>query len=682
MHFIGQCVKSLRDMRLQAKLALAVILMVAMVIGTGFVGLLSVREIHHDVSVLTEVASPLVATTGEINDAVQEAYISTLELLTFQDLQRVEKCSSLLAEQEKRIDAKITHLGRILNREDLHRKSEKLTAASNEFFRSAREMVAAFSEKISKDTAKLELFESRRREIDAALSELLKRTETDLNRNEDQARTLAQSGNATLESMLAIIDEMFGQEVYMAQGASAIQNYSIQVRDLAREYIGERDGGRLSDLEKNIEDAINRAGSRLKKLQSRARKPEDKKTVTKLMEDFAGLKSILFSDAGLFSLHRGFLEAAARVDRMKEKLASVSKQLGAASDEIAAMAAGISREAETAGSKTVGAAKTNSGLAVLFGVVVGALSGGLISRSITGPVRRLVRSLTESADQLASASSQVSLSSNILAQGASEQAAALEETSSSLEQMSSMTTQNAQSAGQARKLMEDMDIIIRQARQSMDELTLSIQEISGASRETQKIVKTIDEIAFQTNLLSLNAAVEAARAGESGAGFAIVADEVRGLARRAADGARNSSALIDTTMRKVKEGSNLVERTNQEFGRVAITVAESGKLAADIALASTEQAQGIEMINRSVSEMDKVTQQNAANAEESASASEQMLAQAHQLREFVVGLTALTGGTKKDLKHSERKEATKGNAECTPLLPGLPAAASPNDTGF
>jgi len=161
-------------------------------------------------------------------------------------------------------------------------------------------------------------------------------------------------------------------------------------------------------------------------------------------------------------------------------------------------------------------------------------------------------------------------------------------------------------------------------------------------------VKTIYEIAFQTNLLALNAAVEAARAGEAGAGFAVVADEVRNLAMRAAEAAKNTSNLIEGTVKKVKEGSELVGKTDAEFREVALSVGKSGELVGEISAASLEQAQGIEQINKAVSEMDKVVQQNAANAEEAASASEEMNAQAYQMNEVVGALRALVDGSKGD----------------------------------
>jgi methyl-accepting chemotaxis protein len=266
------------------------------------------------------------------------------------------------------------------------------------------------------------------------------------------------------------------------------------------------------------------------------------------------------------------------------------------------------------------------------------------ARSIARPINRAVRMLNDSADQFTSGSGQVAASSQSLAEGAAESASAIEEASSSLEEMAAMTRKNADSANQADALMKEANQVVNRADQSMTDLTVSMEDISNASEETSKIIKTIDEIAFQTNLLALNAAVEAARAGEAGAGFAVVAEEVRNLAMRAADAAKNTADLIEGTVKKIKEGSDLVTKTNEAFSAVATSAAKVGELVAEIAEASSEQAQGIDQINTGINEMDKVTQQNAANAEESASASEEMSAQAEQLKDISVELVEIVGG--------------------------------------
>ncbi|HOI75193.1 MAG TPA: methyl-accepting chemotaxis protein [Syntrophales bacterium] len=277
--------------------------------------------------------------------------------------------------------------------------------------------------------------------------------------------------------------------------------------------------------------------------------------------------------------------------------------------------------------------------------VVGVL---FFARSISRPITHSADQLGEAAQQVSAAAGEVSASSQSLAEGASEQAAALEETSSSLEEMSSMTKQNAGNASQADALMKQANTVVKKANDSMEHLTSSMREITAASEETSKIIKTIDEIAFQTNLLALNAAVEAARAGEAGAGFAVVAEEVRNLAMRAAEAAKNTSGLIEGTVKKIREGSDLVGKTSEAFSEVAVNSAKVGELVGEIAAASSEQAQGIDQINKAVAEMDKVTQQTAANAEESASASEEMNAQAEQMKQVSMELLTVIGGSSSD----------------------------------
>jgi methyl-accepting chemotaxis protein len=278
------------------------------------------------------------------------------------------------------------------------------------------------------------------------------------------------------------------------------------------------------------------------------------------------------------------------------------------------------------------------------GTALALLLGIYLAVSITRSVSRVVEGLGEASDLVSTASSQVSAASQQLAEGTSEQAASIEETSSSLEEMSSMTKQNADHAGEANSLMAETTAVVSKANDSMSELAASMVEISKASEETSKIIKTIDEIAFQTNLLALNAAVEAARAGEAGAGFAVVAEEVRNLAMRAADAAKTTTNLIEGALKQIKHGSEVAERTRVEFHQVSANSTKMSELVGEIAAASNEQAQGIEQVNKAVSEMDKVVQQNAANAEETASASEEMNAQARQMREFVENLVSIVGG--------------------------------------
>ena len=289
------------------------------------------------------------------------------------------------------------------------------------------------------------------------------------------------------------------------------------------------------------------------------------------------------------------------------------------------------------------ASLTMSILVLAIAIAVSILLSLLIAKIVTGPIHKTIEVIhriaegdltqkiavtaTDEIGELAQSVDSMRMkmgdavggaveTSQALSEAASEQAASIEETSSSLEEMSSMTKSNAAGTAKANGLMTGAMETIEKANASMDRLTVSMRDIAGASEETQKIVKTIDEISFQTNLLALNAAVEAARAGEAGAGFAVVAEEVRNLALRAADAAKNSSGLIADIVGKIRAGEQLVKTTNQEFGEIKASSQKVVELMGGIAAASEEQSQGIDQISTAIQQMNTVTQKNAANAEE------------------------------------------------------------------
>jgi methyl-accepting chemotaxis protein len=315
---------------------------------------------------------------------------------------------------------------------------------------------------------------------------------------------------------------------------------------------------------------------------------------------------------------------------------------------------------------------------VLTGLIFLALTVPLVllfSRSISGPIRRIADRLNNVSAELASSSTQVASASQNLAEGASEQASSLEEMSSSMEEMSSMTRRNADNAKEAKSMMDEAENIVTDVDRHMNSLAKAMTAVAASSEETAKILKTIDEIAFQTNLLALNAAVEAARAGEAGAGFAVVAEEVRNLALRASEAAKNTSTLIENTMDDVRNGTRLTDATKESFRRNMDITMKMGSLIDEIAAASDEQVRGIEQVARAVVEMDKVTQETAANAEESASASEEMNAQAVAMREAVRDLAGVIGGGHGDAPVHDGDAAPSMPAAAR-RLPALPPSAA------
>jgi methyl-accepting chemotaxis protein len=294
-------------------------------------------------------------------------------------------------------------------------------------------------------------------------------------------------------------------------------------------------------------------------------------------------------------------------------------------------------------------------IALVFAVV------WLLTGSLIRNVRGIAVSLTSGAEQTTSAAAQVSASSQSLAEGASEQAASIEETSSSLEEMSSMSKKNAEHTEKCKGWMGEAKVVVEEVDKLLNETAVSIQEINRSSEATGKVIKTIEEIAFQTNILALNAAVEAARAGEAGMGFAVVAEEVRSLAQRCAQAAKETGVLIESATNAARKGSQLTLSTQEAFKRNMVNAAKVGGAVEEISAAVNEQSQGISQINTAVSQMDKVTQSNAANAEESAAAAEELNAQAETLRHSVAELLKLVEGQglseKRPAIKSEMKQA-------------------------
>jgi methyl-accepting chemotaxis protein len=311
-------------------------------------------------------------------------------------------------------------------------------------------------------------------------------------------------------------------------------------------------------------------------------------------------------------------------------------------------------------------------VAVIFGILYAFIS----IRKITNVMRGVITGIREGSEQVSSAATQMSSASQSLAESSSEEAATLEETSSSLEEMSSMTRQNADSSRQALELVTSAQHNMSASGESMKKLSESMQQIETASRETQKIIKTIDEIAFQTNLLALNAAVEAARAGDAGAGFAVVADEVRNLARRAADSAKSTTEIIEGTMNRVTIGGKLVVEVNDRFKSVETDTSSLATLMASISNASDEQAKGIEQISTATSDLDKAIQSNAANSEETAASSEELNAQALSLQDFVAQLVVIVDGESSIGAGSPTSYASKQNHSDLSVAPS--ASASPS----
>jgi len=265
-------------------------------------------------------------------------------------------------------------------------------------------------------------------------------------------------------------------------------------------------------------------------------------------------------------------------------------------------------------------------------------------RSTNRALLSVVSDLSGGAGQVASAATQIASSSQALAQGSSEQAASLEETSSSSEEINSMARKNTENTRSAAEMVGSLQAKFAATNRSLDETVAAMQELNGSSEKISKIIKVIDEIAFQTNILALNAAVEAARAGEAGMGFAVVADEVRNLAQRSAQAAKDTASLIADSIARSRDGKAKVDQVAAAIRGIAQDSTKIQELVDEVNVASQEQSRGTEQVAKAVTQMEQVTQRAAAGAEESASASEELTAQASALKDVVKRLTGMVGG--------------------------------------
>ncbi|HEX3046358.1 MAG TPA: methyl-accepting chemotaxis protein [Bacillota bacterium] len=316
------------------------------------------------------------------------------------------------------------------------------------------------------------------------------------------------------------------------------------------------------------------------------------------------------------------------------------------------------------------------GLGTIFSIIT--------SRGISRPFNSSIKNLSAGVEQVASASAQLSSSSQQLSSGSAEQAAALEETSTTLEESASMIQQNSEHTKQAALLAKQARDLSDKGNQEMQEMISSMGELKKSSTQIAKIIKVIDDIAFQTNILALNAAIEAARAGEAGMGFAVVAEEVRNLAQRSAQAAKDTTAIIESNIELSDKGTQVVELVKDSLAEIALQTKKVSELMEEIAAASLEQYQGIEQVNKAITQVEVVTQQNSSTAEENAAASEELNIQSQNILGNVRRLSVLINGQKGVIKndadldyHTEPIPASPALKASSARIPGAKAAFHP-----
>ncbi len=291
-----------------------------------------------------------------------------------------------------------------------------------------------------------------------------------------------------------------------------------------------------------------------------------------------------------------------------------------------------------------------------------------LSTSLSEQISKIVASLKLFSEEVSTTSEQMSSSSWSISEGASEQASTLEEISSSLEQMASMSHQNADNASVMEKLSVTSKSSSELGYEKMNDITNAMKEIAKGSAEMKKIIKNIQEISFQTNMLSLNAGVEAARAGEQGRGFAVVAEEVRNLARKAVDFAKSTDVLITDTTSKIAQMTTMSQEASNSFEEILTVTKKVNELAAEVAAATREQSQGISQITTSITDMDKVVQENSANAEEGAAMSKGLNTNVVSLEKMIMELASIIGIENQTPNHSSENKHKVKSLPKTPMI--------------
>jgi methyl-accepting chemotaxis protein/methyl-accepting chemotaxis protein-1 (serine sensor receptor) len=327
------------------------------------------------------------------------------------------------------------------------------------------------------------------------------------------------------------------------------------------------------------------------------------------------------------------------------------KTISPVMDELQKRAADLGhsgRQRQENGSREVEAAiDSTEWLSVALGLAV--FSAGIVAwlviARLVGSLKRITRSLSSGARQVAGSAAHVSSASASLAQGSSEQAASLQQTSASTEEINSMARRNTENSLATATIVGNTAQQFVATNQALSQMVSAMEEINSSSGKISRIIKVIDEIAFQTNILALNAAVEAARAGEAGLGFAVVADEVRNLAQRSAQAAKDTAALIEESIAKSHGGRARVDSVSRAIRDVTEAASKTKSLVDEVSAGSQEQARGIEQIAQTITQMDRVTQQTAAAAEQTAAAAEELKSESQLLHDLSADLTALVGSS-------------------------------------
>ncbi len=642
--------KGSQQMKLGTKLFLYFLVLTFIVVVSGGAGFFFIGAIKSKVTVLTDVASPLTRSTGELSKKIEAVNAKVMDLLRAKDSSQLQEQVALIENDVKLTNEGLTAMAALASKEKINLDTQGLTSLMQATAAPISELALIQKQKIEgkkEISTIIESFEKKQRELNELLAKFSSASLAAINEKEELARTLRLSGDATLDKMGEFIAELFEKDFALVQETGKLQK---AFSDMAMAYVDYLKSVKAEEFDtyKNLFEKAGKRAEKSIKTMNRFTVSEDaKRNAQALADGLDALNKMILAENGLFAVHTKIVAVEADVVRLEDVLEKTIAEFTAGLEKAYKTSDTINQEAQKTTTSTVSLARNSIGLVVVVGAILGILCLVFVPRMIAGQLKRIVDVLSQSAISVTYSSEQVASTSLELSEGAAEQAAALEQSSASLEEMASMARQNSENAAQTAGHMKGARSIVEQTSLVMKSLTSSMTETAKASDETSKIVKTIDEIAFQTNLLALNAAVEAARAGEAGAGFAVVAEEVRNLAMRAADASKNTSVLIEGIGKRIKDELVLVQKSNDSFTEMTESIIKVEKLVNEIDVASSEQAKGIEQVSRGVTEMDRVTQTNAANAEKSSASADEMNSEAKQLDAVVNDLLLLVEGTAK-----------------------------------
>jgi methyl-accepting chemotaxis protein len=475
-------------------------------------------------------------------------------------------------------------------------------------------------------------------------------------------------GSSSLGAQVGSITKVEARKQFLAGEINTVtsdfiaEERGILVRGLLKEQ------AKMDEYNQDFRDSSALLKKRVDELALLAETADGRRLVAELQNNFDSISQIHEKVYRLAS--SGQMDGA--VQMVKDTLMPLALQMSTAGERTVTLQQDMlekaAKSAESSVSRTRWTTIFMIGLSLLVGVSV-----VYVVRQINSGLRQAVAELGEGGKQTASAASQVAASSQSLAQGASEQAASIEETSASSEEINSMARKNSENSQAGAAEMVKAAQLVADANARLEQMAASMKDITDSSQKISKIIKVIDEIAFQTNILALNAAVEAARAGEAGMGFAVVAEEVRNLAQRSAQAAKDTATLIEESIEKSTIGSRNLDMVAEGIKTITASTTRVKTLVDEVNLGGHEQARGIEQISKAIIQMEQVTQKAAANAEESAAAAEELNAQSETLENVVERLAAMVGGGDTEAGNGNYAGSGRKRAETSRHAAGLSA---------